>query len=54
MEVDDIQVDEYAFGEDDKVNLEECILFVPMGTEGMYRHHPVFGQFKMIQTEKQI
>ena len=35
------------------VNTEECTLYVPPGTRWEYRHHPVFGQFKNIEIEKQ-
>lgn len=52
-QLDNIQIGKYAFGEIDKVNFEECILYVPSGTRWEYRHHPVFGQFKNIEIEKQ-
>ncbi len=52
---DSIQINEYkyTFGEDNKVNMEECTLYVPSDTRWEYRHHPVFGQFKNIEIEKQ-
>ena len=48
-----IKVDEYAFGKKNKVNTEECTLYVPPGTRWEYRHHPAFGKFKNIEIEKQ-
>ena len=48
-----IQIDNYALGKDESVNFEECTLYVPSGTRWEYRHHPVFGQFKNIEIEKQ-
>lgn len=32
-------------------NLNECSLYVPIGTSYAYRHHPIFSQFKEILTE---
>ena len=52
-QLDNIQIDEYIFGEDSKVNFEERTLYVPSGKRWEYRHHPVFGQFKKIEIEKQ-
>ena len=51
-QTDNIQVDDYAFG--NRINVEKCILYIPSGTRWAYRHHPVFGKFKNIVTEKQI
>ena len=42
-----------TFGKNNKVNFEECTLYVPPGTRWEYRHHTVFGQFKNIEIEKQ-
>ncbi|MBP3668224.1 MAG: leucine-rich repeat domain-containing protein [Bacteroides sp.] len=51
-QIDNIQVDDYAFG--NRINVEKCILYIPSGTRWTYRHHPVFGKFKNIVTDKQI
>ena len=32
--------------------LSKCTLYVPVGTEYAYRHHPIFSQFKDIVEEK--
>lgn len=34
----------------DGVNKDTCTLYVPSGTRWAYRHHPVWGQFKNIET----
>ena len=46
--LDCIQINKYTFDENNKVNFEECTLYVPPGTRWEYRHHPVFDQFKNI------
>lgn len=51
--LDCIQINKYTFGENNKVNFEECTLYVPPGTRWEYRHDPIFGQFKNIEIEKQ-
>ena len=35
----------------DSVNHDECVLYVPKGSEGAYRGHPAFHQFKTIKPE---
>jgi hypothetical protein len=34
------------------VDFNECILHIPSGTRWAYRHHPIFGKFKNIVTER--
>ena len=31
---------------------DECVLHIPSGTRWAYRHHPIFGKFKNIVTER--
>ena len=31
---------------------EHCTLYVPVGTDYAYRHHPVFGKFREVVTER--
>ena len=54
-QLDNIKIDKEValIGKDDSVNFEECTLYVPPGTRWEYLHHPVFGQFKNIEIEKQ-
>jgi hypothetical protein len=32
---------------------EDCTLYIPPGTRWEYRHHPIWGNFKNIEIEKQ-
>ena len=32
--------------------LNNCIMHIPSGTRWTYKHHPIFGKFKNIVTEK--
>ena len=34
------------------IDFNNCILYIPSGTRWAYRHHPIFGKFKNIATEK--
>ena len=47
--VDNIVINEKAF---DGFDIDKCVLYVPSGTRWAYRHHPGFGRFKNIETEK--
>ena len=46
---EDLRIDENAFYE---TNIENCTLYVPIGTGYAYRHHPVFSKFKEVIIEK--
>ena len=46
---EDLEIDEEAFY---KTNIENCTLYVPIGTGYAYRHHPVFSKFKEVIIEK--
>lgn len=47
-DLENIKVWDNDFADVDK---DKCILFVPDGTQEAYRHHPVFGKFKNIESE---
>ncbi len=53
-QMNNIQVDDYAFVEKNRINIVNCTLYIPFGTRWTYRHHPVFGKFKNIVTEKKL
>ncbi|MCQ2257171.1 MAG: hypothetical protein MJZ41_04150 [Bacteroidaceae bacterium] len=44
-----ISINDYAFN---KFALDQCTLYVPVGTGYAYRHHPVFGEFKEVIIER--
>ena len=44
-----LNISEYAFN---GVNMDECILYVPVGMKQAYSNHPVFGKFKNIEIER--
>ena len=46
---EDLKIDEKAFY---NLNIENCTLYVPIGTGYAYRHHPVFSKFKEVIIEK--
>lgn len=50
MDADNYNIDSSAFN---KVNTNECILYIPSRKQSIYKHHPVFGKFKNIVIEKQ-
>ena len=52
-QIDDVQINNLAFGVVNEINMEMCTLYIPPGTRWIYRHHPVFGKFKNIVIEKQ-
>ena len=47
--IDNIKVECSPF--DDNI-FDDCILYIPSGTRWAYRHHPIFGKFKNIVTER--
>ena len=47
-DIDEVEVYD-DFGD---INFDECILHIPSGTRWEYRHHPIFGKFKNIITER--
>ena len=50
---EDLKINEDAFGIlFHKTNIENCTLYVPIGTGYAYRHHPVFSKFKEVVIEK--
>ncbi len=49
-DIENADIDESAF---DGVDTDNCVLYIPEGTEMQYRQHPVFGKFKNIEIEKQ-
>lgn len=47
-DLENIEVGDCAFS---GINMNKCTLYVPHGKRWAYRHHPVFGKFKKIETE---
>lgn len=47
-EIDNVYIDVDAFL---KTDVSKCTLYVPFSTEEVYRHHPIFSNFKKIVTE---
>ena len=47
-------IDNIEFGRSpfDNDIFDECVLHIPSGTRWSYRHHPIFGEFKNIVTER--
>ena len=48
-DIDNIKVGCSPFNEN---IYDECVLHIPSGTRWAYRHHPIFGKFKNIVTER--
>ena len=48
-DIDNIKVGCHLFNDN---IYDECILHIPSGTRWAYRHHPIFGKFKNIVTER--
>lgn len=48
-DIDNIKVENSPFDDD---IFDDCILHIPSGTRWAYRHHPIFGKFKNIVTER--
>ncbi|MBQ1836690.1 MAG: leucine-rich repeat domain-containing protein, partial [Paludibacteraceae bacterium] len=46
---ENLEIHKYAFY---GTNIENCTLYVPIGTGYAYRHHPVFSKFKEVIIEK--
>ena len=47
--IENVVVSQNAFVD---VDFNECVLHIPSGTRWTYRHHPIFGKFKNIVTER--
>ncbi len=48
-DIDNIKIEDSFFNDN---IFNECVLHIPSETRWAYRHHPIFGKFKNIVTER--